>query len=417
MSTIEKRRVVITGMGAITPCGNDIRTTWETLVAGKSGIGRITKFDVTDFPVKIAGEVRNFDASQWLDKKEVRRLDPVVHYAVAAADMALADSKLDLAKEDKDMVGAIVGSGIGGIIEFQEQHMRFIEKGPLKISPFFIPKLMANAATGQLAIKYGIRGVNYCTVSACASSAHSVGLAMRSIQLGEADVIFAGGTEAAMSDLGIAGFQVMTALSNRNDEPERASRPFDRDRDGFVMGEGAGVLIMEELEHAKRRGARIYAEVVGVGMSADGYHVTSPDPEGKGARLCITRAVKDAGRQLEDVGYINAHGTSTQYNDLIETRAIKIVFGARAQNIPISSTKSMMGHLLGAGGAVEAMVTAFSIYEGRVHRTLNFENPGEECTLDYVPEGTRKVDIDLALSNSFGFGGHNVSLAIAKYKA
>jgi 3-oxoacyl-[acyl-carrier-protein] synthase II len=416
VSTIQKRRVVITGMGAVTPCGNDIRSTWENLVAGKAGIGRITKFDVTDFPVKIAGEVKNFDPALYLDKKELRRLDPVVHYAVAAADMALADSKLDLAHEDKDMVGAVIGSGVGGIIEFQEQHARFIEKGPLKISPFFIPKLMANASAGQLAIKYGIRGVNYCTVSACSSSAHALGAAMRSIQLGEADVMFAGGSEAAMSSLGIAGFQVMTALSNRNDEPERASRPFDRDRDGFVMGEGAGVVILEEMEHAKKRGARIYAEMVGVGMSADGYHITSPDPDGVGACLCMTRAVKDAGRGFEEVGYINAHGTSTQYNDLVETRAIKKVFGDYAQKIPISSSKSMIGHLLGAGGAVEAMVTALSIHEGRIHPTLNFENPGEECTLDYVPEGARKADINLAISNSFGFGGHNVCLAIAKYK-
>jgi 3-oxoacyl-[acyl-carrier-protein] synthase II len=392
-----------------------MRSTWENLLAGKTGIARITKWDVSEWPVKIAGEVKNFDASQWLDKKEARRLDPVVHYAVAAADMALADSRLDLANEDKDMVGAIIATGIGGIIEFEEQHARFIQKGPFKISPFFIPKLMANAASGQLAIKYGIRGVNYCTVSACSSSAHAVGMAMRSIQLGEADMMFAGGSEAAMCPLGIAGFQVMTALSNRNDEPERASRPFDRDRDGFVMGEGGGVMILEELEHAKKRGARIYAEMVGIGMSADGYHVTSPDPEGVGACLCMRRAVKDAGRNLDEVGYINAHGTSTQYNDLIETKAIKKVFGEHARKLPISSSKSMLGHLLGAGGCVEAMVAALSVNEGKIHRTLNWENGDEECNLDYVPEGTRQVNLDLAISNSFGFGGHNVCLAVAKY--
>ncbi len=415
MSTIDKRRVVITGMGALTPCGNDMRTTWESLLAGRGGITRITKFDTTGYSVQIAGEIKGFDPLQWLDKKEARRLDPVVHYAVAAADMALEDSGLDPNAEDKDMFGAIIGTGIGGIIEFEQQHARYLERGPMKISPFFIPKLMANAASGQLAIRYGIRGVNYCTVSACASSGHAVGLAVRSIQLGEADIVLAGGAEAAMTPLGISGFQVMTALSTRNDEPERASRPFDRDRDGFVMSEGSAVMILEELEHAKKRGARIYAELVGFGMSADGHHVTSPDPEGRGAVMCMRRAIEHAGHKLEDVDYINAHGTSTPHNDLAETRAVKALFGERVDSIPVSSSKSMLGHMLGAGGAVEAMVTALSIREGKIHRTLNLENLEEEFTLDYVPEGTRDADITLAISNSFGFGGHNTCIAVARY--
>ncbi len=415
MSTIDKRRVVITGMGALTPCGNDMRTTWESLLAGRGGITRITKFDTTGYSVRIAGEIKGFDPLQWLDRKEARRLDPVVHYAVAAADMALEDSGLDPNAEDKDMFGAIIGTGIGGIIEFEQQHTRYLERGPMKISPFFIPKLMANAASGQLAIRYGIRGVNYCTVSACAASAHAVGLAMRSIQLGEADIILAGGAEAAMTPLGISGFQVMTALSTRNDEPERASRPFDRDRDGFVMSEGSAIMVLEELEHAKKRGARIYAELVGFGMSADGHHVTSPDPEGRGAVMCMRRAIEHAGHKLEDVDYINAHGTSTPHNDLAETRAVKALFGERVDSIPVSSSKSMLGHMLGAGGAVEAMVTALSICEGKIHRTLNLENLEEEFTLDYVPEGTRDADINLAISNSFGFGGHNTCIAVAKY--
>jgi 3-oxoacyl-[acyl-carrier-protein] synthase II len=412
---IQKRRVVITGVGALTPCGNDVRMTWESLLAGKGGITRITKFDTTGFSVQIAGEIKGFDPAQWLDKKESRRLDPVVHYAVAAADMALEDSGLDPGTEDKDMFGAIIGTGIGGIIEFEQQHTRYLERGPMKISPFFIPKLMANAASGQLAIRYGIRGVNYCTVSACASSAHAVGLAMRSVQLGEADIILAGGSEAAMTPLGISGFQVMTALSTRNDEPDRASRPFDRDRDGFIMSEGSAIMILEELEHARKRGARIYAELVGFGMSADGHHVTSPDPEGRGAVMCMRRAIEHAGRKLEDVDYINAHGTSTPHNDLAETRAIKALFGERADGIPVSSSKSMLGHMLGAGGAVETIVTALSIYEGKIHRTLNLENVEEEFTLDYVPEGTRDADINFAINNSFGFGGHNACIAVAKY--
>ncbi len=415
MSMIQKRRVVITGVGALTPCGNDIRTAWESLLAGKGGITRITRFDTTGFSVQIAGEIKGFDPAQWLDKKESRRLDPVVHYAVAAADMALEDSGLDPGAEDKDMFGAIIGTGIGGIIEFEQQHTRYLERGPMKISPFFRPKLMANAASGQLAIRYGIRGVNYCTVSACASSAHAVGLTMRSVQLGEADIILAGGSEAAMTPLGISGFQVMTALSTRNDEPERASRPFDRDRDGFVMSEGSAVMILEELEHARKRGARIYAELVGFGMSADGHHVTSPDPEGRGAVMCMRRAIEHAERKLEDVDYINAHGTSTPHNDLAETRAIKSLFGERADGIPVSSSKSMLGHMLGAGGAVETIVTALSIHEGKIHRTLNLENVEEEFTLDYVPEGTRDADINFAINNSFGFGGHNACIAVAKY--
>ncbi len=415
MSTIDKRRVVITGMGALTPCGNDMRTTWESLLAGRGGITRITKFDTTGYSVRIAGEIKDFDPLQWLDKKEARRLDPVVHYAVAAADMALEDSGLDPNAEDKDMFGAVIGTGIGGIIEFEQQHTRYLERGPMKISPFFIPKLMANAASGQLAIRYGIRGVNYCTVSACASSGHAVGLAMRSIQLGEADIILAGGAEAAMTPLGISGFQVMTALSTRNDEPGRASRPFDRDRDGFVMSEGSAIMVLEELEHAKKRGARIYAELVGFGMSADGHHVTSPDPEGRGAVMCMRRAINHAGHKLEDVDYINAHGTSTPHNDLAETRAVKALFGEHVDSIPVSSSKSMLGHMLGAGGAVEVIVTALSIREGKIHRTLNLENLEEEFTLDYVPEGTRDADINLAISNSFGFGGHNTCIAIAKY--
>jgi 3-oxoacyl-[acyl-carrier-protein] synthase II len=316
---------------------------------------------------------------------------------------------------DKDRVGVVIGSGIGGIIEFEQQHTRYIEKGPMKISPFFILKLMLNAAAGQLGIRYGVRGPNFATASACASSAHAAGMAMRCIQSSECDVMIAGGSEAAMTQLGISGFQVMTALSTRNDAPEKASRPFDRDRDGFVMGEGAGTLILEELEHAKKRGARIYAEFTSCGMSDDGYHITAPDPDGHGARMCMSLAVKQAGRKLEDVDYINAHGTSTPHNDIAETKAIKTLFGEHAKKLVVTSSKSMIGHLLGASGAVELIITALSIYYQKVHPTANLENPDEGCDLDYAAGGARDMKVDFALSNSFGFGGHNVTLSAARY--
>jgi len=414
---MEKRRVVITGFGAITPLGNDAETMWNNLLVGKSGITGITKFDTTGFSVRIAGEVKNFDPAKWIpDRREAKRLDPFAQYAVAASDMALESAALDLSKENRDRVGAVIGSGIGGIIEFEQQHTRYIERGPMKISPFFILKLMLNAASGQLGVRYGIRGPNFATASACASSGHSLGLALRCIQCGDCDIMIAGGSEAAMTQLGISGFQVMTALSTRNDEPEKASRPFDKGRDGFVLSEGAGTLILEELEHAKKRGARIYAEFTSCGMSDDGYHITAPDPNGTGAQRCMEYAVKMAGRKLEDVDYINAHGTSTPHNDAAETRAVKALFGEHAKKLAISSSKSMLGHLLGASGAVELIITALSIYHQKVPPTTNLENPEDGCDLDYVADGARDMKIDFALSNSFGFGGHNVSLSLARYE-
>ena len=410
------RRVVITGIGVISPVGNTREEFWKSLINGKSGIGTITKFDASGYAVRIAGEVKDFDPGDILSPKERRRTDLFTQYALTAAHEALSDAGIEVEKINRDRVGVIVASGIGGTITWEAQHRKLLEQGPDRVSPLFIPMMIINTASGMIAIRYRFRGPNFAVVSACASSGHAIGEAMRKIQYGEADVMITGGTEASITPLSVAGFSVMKALSTRNDEPERASRPFDRERDGFVMGEGCAIIVLEELEHAKRRGAKIYAELAGYGASDDAYHITAPDESGEGPALSMIRAIEDAGRKPEDVDYINAHGTSTPLNDKIETLAIKKVFGERAKDIPVSSIKSMVGHLLGAASAVELAATALTIRDGIIPPTINYENPDPECDLDYVPNEARKKEVKFALSNSFGFGGHNVTLALAKYE-
>ncbi len=413
---LSNRRVVVTGLGAVTPVGNDVNTMWNNLINGKSGIALITRFDVSEYSTKIGGEVKNFDPLIWMDKKDVQRNDLFVHYATASSEMAIKDSGLDLNAEYPFNVGVIIGSGIGGLSTFEDQHDVLREKGPKRISPFFIPMLIADMASGYVSIRIGARGPNYCTVSACSSGAHAIGVAFRTIQYGEADVIICGGSEATIRPLALAGFCSAHALSKRNDEPERASRPFDLNRDGFVMSEGAGIIILEELNHAKKRNANIYAELVGYASTADAYHITAPSPDGEGAYQCMAKAIKDANISLDLIDYINAHGTSTKANDSTETLAIKRLFGERAYKIPVNSTKSMIGHLLGASGAVEAITTILSVKNNLIHQTLNYETPDPECDLDYVPEGPREIPIRYALTNSFGFGGHNVSLVFKKFE-
>ncbi|NQT90676.1 MAG: beta-ketoacyl-ACP synthase II [Candidatus Omnitrophica bacterium] len=411
---MKRRRVVITGLGTISPIGNDTKTFWDSLCAGKSGIGKITHFDTTGFTSRIAGEIRGYDPSKYLTPKDRRRTDIFVQYAVSAAGMAIDDAGIDLSSIDLCRFGAIVGSGIGGIQTIESEHKVLLERGPSRISPFFIPMLIVNMAPGYIAIKFGLQGPNSCSVTACASSNHSLGEAFRIIQHGYADLMIGGGSEAAIWALGVAGFCAAKALSTRNDEPEKASRPFDRDRDGFVMSEGSGVLLLEEYEHAKKRGADIYAELVGYGMSCDAYHMTAPDPEGRGAIRCMEGALKDAGMNADELTYINAHGTSTKLNDKVETAAIKKVFGSHAKKLAVSSTKSMTGHLLGAAGGAELAACALAIKNGIIPPTINYENQDPDCDLDYVPNEARKQDVNVALSNSLGFGGHNASLIIRK---
>ncbi len=413
---MKQRRVVITGMGAITPIGLSVDEFWKNCVAGRSGIARITHFDVTDFAAQIAGEVKSFNPEDTIDKVEARKMDRFVQLAVVASDMAIADAALDFVKEDLSRIGVVTGSGVGGIGTLETQHTNLMSKGPSRVSPYFVPMMIVDMAAGIVSMRNRLKGPNFATVSACASGAHAVGEAFRILQNGNADVMVAGGSEAAVTPMTVAGFSSMKALSKRNDEPARASRPFDRDRDGFVLGEGAGIVVMEALEHAKARGARIYAEMVGYGMSADAHHMTAPDPEGEGAARCMTLAMKDAGLGPGDIGYINAHGTSTQYNDRIETVAIKSVFKQHAYKIPVTSTKSMIGHLLGAAGAVELIACILSIRDGEIHPTINLENPDPDCDLDYVPNLARKAAVRTALSNSFGFGGHNVSIIVKAYE-
>jgi 3-oxoacyl-[acyl-carrier-protein] synthase II len=410
------RRVVITGVGAITALGNDARTTFRGLLEGRSGMGPITRFDPKDHVTKFAAEIKNFDPGTVLPPHEARKLDPFVLFAMAAAKECLADSGIDVAKTDRTRFGAIIGVGIGGLTDIETQHNITLEKGPRRINPFFIPRIMMNAAAGQVSIQHGLQGPNYATASACASSAHAVGLAMKTIRWDEADIMLAGGSEATITTLGIGGFNALKALSVRNDAPERASRPFDRDRDGFVMGEGAGCLVLEELEHARRRGARIYAEVKGFGMSADAHHITAPAPEGEGARRSMEMALRDGKVAADDVQYVNAHGTSTPINDPLETAAMKGAFGAHARRLAISSSKSMIGHILGGSGAVEAVITTLSIVEGVVHPTANLENPDPACDLDYIPGAARKLAIRNAISNSLGFGGHNATVLIGRFE-
>lgn len=414
---LERKRVVITGVGAVSPLGNDAESMWNNLIQGKSGVGIVTQVPkIEQYASQIAGEVKEFNADTFIPKKEQRRMDPFTVFGISAAMMAVADAGLEPEKEVLSRVGVIIGSGIGGLQIFEEQMKVYFEKGPSRFNPFMIPTMITNIVSGHVAIKYGFRGPNFCITSACATGAHSIGESFRMIQYGDADIMVAGGTEAAITPLGLGGFCVLRALSTRNDEPERASRPFDAERDGFVMGEGAGVLVLEELEHAKKRGAKIYAELAGYGRNADAFHMTAPSDTGREAGNCIKLALANAQTAPEDLDYINAHGTSTQLNDSSETRAIKYALGAEAaKRVQISSTKSMIGHLLGAAGGVEAVITAKAVREGVIPPTINYENPDPECDLDYVPNHARETKVITALSNSFGFGGHNASLCFKRY--
>lgn len=413
-----KRRVVVTGVGPVTPIGIGKETFWNNLIAGKSGVSTITLFDPTDFDTKFAGEVKDFDYTQFIDKKEGKRMDRVTQFAVAAAKLAVEDAKIDLDKLNKLRAGVCVGTGIGGIETFLDQTAKYIEKGPSKISPFFIPMEIPNMPAGQISISLGFKGPNTAIVTACATGTNCIGDALRTIQYGDADMMIAGGTEAAISPLAVAGFGNMKALSTNNEHPEKASCPFDKKRDGFVMGEGAGVIVLEELEHAKARGAHIYAELTGFGMNADAYHITAPDPSGEMPAACMQAAIDDAGVKPEEVDYINAHGTSTHRNDLNETVAAKKVFGKHAYEMAISSNKSMTGHLLGAAGGVEAIATVLTIENGIIPPTINYEDPDleEGLDLDYVPNVARKAEVNVAISNNFGFGGHNATILFKKYK-
>lgn len=411
-----QRRVVVTGMGMITPVGNSVAATWEALTAGRSGVAPITKFDAANFPVRFAAEVKDFNATDYMDRKEAKRSDWYTQYAVGAAKMAMADAGLSMPNNlDPDRIGVIIGSGIGGLKSFEEQHDVYREMGQSKISPFFIPMFIADIAAGIVSMHFQAKGPNYATVSACATSAHAIGDAFRTIQYGDADVMICGGSEATVTPMAIGGFANMKALSERNDAPDKASRPFEKGRDGFVMGEGAGIVILEELEHARERGATIYAEVAGYGATGDAYHLTAPAPDGEGAQRAMKRAIRDAGLTPADVQYINAHGTSTPANDLNESRAIKAVFGESAYNVNVSSTKSCTGHMLGAAGAVECIVSTLVVREGVIPPTINYEVPDPELDLNYTPNVSVKRDVTAALSNSFGFGGHNVTLAIRRY--
>jgi 3-oxoacyl-[acyl-carrier-protein] synthase II len=409
------RRVVITGVGLITPLGIGVSETWEGLCSGKSGIGEITRFDTTNFKTKIAGEVKNFNPEDFLPTKEAKRTEPFIAYAIAAARMAVEDSGLKIDSSNGDRVGVITGCGLGGLGIMERTIISVDKRGPKRVSPFFIPMMIGNMAPGMISIHFGAKGPNSSIATACAAGAHAVGNSFKIIQRGAADAMITGGVEAVVTSTCVAGFNAMKALSTRNDAPEKASRPFDRDRDGFIVGEGSGIIILEALENALERGAHIYAELTGFGMSGDGYHMTSPAPDGDGMIRCMKAAVDDAGISYGEVDYINAHGTSTQLNDLYETRAVKSVFKDKAYSIPISSTKSMTGHLLGGAGGIETVFTALTIHEGVIPPTINHENPAEECDLDYVPNVARKKNVKIAMTNSFGFGGTNASLIIKAY--
>ena len=410
------RRVVITGIGLVSSLGIGTKANWDALVAGTSGVHRITKFDASAFAAQIAGEVKGFDPLQFIDKKDVKKMDVFIQYAVAAAQFAMDDSKLEVTPENADAIGVYIASGIGGFTTIEREHKALLEGGPRKISPFFIPSAIINLAAGQVSIRFGAKGPNSATCTACSASAHAIGDAYEIIRRCDADAMIAGGSEAAITPMGVGGFGAMRALSTRNDEPERACRPFDKDRDGFIIGEGAGVIVLEELEHARRRGAPIYAEIVGYGMSADAYHMTAPSEDGDGGRRVMANAIRKAGIAPEDVDYINAHGTSTPYNDRLETLAIKNCFGDHAYKLAISSTKSMTGHLLGAAGGLEAGITALAVRHQIVPPTINLDEPDPECDLDYVPHTSRQMPIRYALSNSFGFGGTNAALMFKKFE-
>ncbi|MBN3037827.1 MAG: beta-ketoacyl-ACP synthase II [Candidatus Omnitrophica bacterium] len=412
----DKKRVVITGLGVISPVGNNIDVFWSSLSAGAGGIQRIAQFDPTRFDSQIAGEVKNFDPSPYITPKEQRRMDKFVQYAVVCTHQAMADAKLDMQKEDPFKIGVLIGSGIGSLFTIQEQTRVLDKKGPKRMSPFTIPMLIVNMASGQVAISFGLKGPNSAVATACASGGHAIGDAFKIIQRGAADVMVAGGTESCVCESGVGAFCAMKALSTRNDEPEKASRPFDKERDGFIIAEGVGIVILESLEHAQKRNAHIYAEIAGYGMSCDAYHITAPDPEGQGAAYAIRMALDDAQIEPKQVSYINAHGTSTQLNDKVETRALKNVFGEFAHKVPVSSTKSMTGHLLGAAGAVELVVCTLVIKNDLIPPTINYEIPDPDCDLDYVPNQARKAKVDVAMSNSLGFGGHNASLIVKRFK-
>ena len=411
-----RRRVVVTGMGLVIPTGIGVETAWKNVCEGKSGIGPLTRFDTNGFETKIAAEVKNFNPELYIDKKEIKRMDLFVQYAIAATKEALEDAQLAITPENSEKIGVIVGTGLGGLPTLEKYHKILLERGPGRISPFFIPMLIANLASGHIAIQFGPKGPNTCVVTACATGAHCIGDAFRAIVYGDAEAMIAGGTEANITPLTIGGFNAMKALSTKNDEPEKACRPFEKNRDGFVVAEGAGIVLLEELKFALNRNAKIYGELVGYGYTGDAYHITAPSPDGDGAVRCMRMALKDAGLGPEDVDYINAHGTSTPLNDLTETIAIKAVFGDHAKKVPISATKSMTGHLLGAAGSTEAIFTLLAIRDGIMPPTINYEEPDPQCDLDYVPNVARRQPLNIAMSNAFGFGGTNATLIFKKFE-
>ncbi|AMB89328.1 beta-ketoacyl-ACP synthase II [Bacillus altitudinis] len=413
---MDKKRVVVTGLGALTPLGNDVETTWKNAVAGVSGVGPITRVDSSEYTAKVAAELKDFNIEDYMEKKEARKMARFTQYAVVAAQKALEDSRLEITDENAPRVGVWVGSGIGGLETFEEQFEVYSNKGARRVSPFFVPMMIPDMATGQISIALGAKGVNSCTVTACATGTNSIGDAFKVIQRGDADAMITGGTEAPLTKMSFAGFCANKALST-NPDPETASRPFDKNRDGFVMGEGAGIVVLEELEHALKRGATIYAEIVGYGSTGDAYHITAPAPNGEGGVRAMKEAIRDAGLTVEEIDYINAHGTSTPYNDKFETMAIKEVFGEHANQLAISSTKSMTGHLLGAAGGVEAIFSVLAIKDSVIPPTINLETPDEECDLDYVANEARSKEVQVALSNSLGFGGHNATIIFKKYEA
>lgn len=413
---MHERRVVVTGLGAITPLGNDVTSFWEGLTKGDSGIGPVTQFDASEFTSRIAGEVKGFDIARYMDIKEARRMDVFTHYAIAAAEQAIQQGDASAEHIQPDRVGVVIGVGIGGMNTYNVEHTKLLEKGPRRVSPFFIPMMIPDIAAGHISIRHGFKGPNYASVSACASGAHAMGLALMHIQRGDADMMITGGAESTITGMAFAGFCSAKTLSCRNDEPTRASRPFEKDRDGFVMGEGAGVVILEELNHAKKRGAEILAEFVGIGFTGDAFHITAPHATGDGAVRAMQTAIRDAGLNPEDIDYVNAHGTSTALNDKVETMAIKQVFGDYAKNLAVSSNKSMTGHLLGATGSVEFIATVKTIRNGLIPPTVNYETPDPECDLDYVPNRSREQKVRAAISNSFGFGGHNACLCLKAFE-
>jgi 3-oxoacyl-[acyl-carrier-protein] synthase II len=415
MTTVEKRRVVVTGMGALTPIGNSVEEYWASLLAGKSGAAPITYFDTSAYGTHFACELKNFKATDYLDRKGVQRMDPFAQYAMITSDMAVAQSGISAKDEDPDRLGVVIGSGIGGMVTYDTQFKNLMQGGPGRISPFFIPMLIPDIASGNISIKHGFKGPNYATVSACATASHAIGDSFRLIQYGDADVMLCGGSEAPITPMGLGGFNSMRALSQRNDEPERASRPFDAQRDGFVMGEGGGCLMLEELEHARARKANIIAEIVGIGFTGDAHHITAPPEGGEGAVRSMRRSLKDAGIDPSDVDYINVHGTSTPLGDISETQAIKTVFGEHARSVKISSSKSMTGHLLGAAGAIEAIAAILAVKHDMIPPTINYEHPDPACDLDYTPNVAAKKTVRYALSNTFGFGGHNATILVKKF--